>query len=97
MEADMADDDRTRRARQIAEARYGFMWHLPIYLIVNAGLVMVWLFSGEGFPWPLFPIVFWGMGVFAHYFAAYRMSGVGWIERETQKILGEEGTGSQGR
>jgi fatty acid desaturase len=93
----MADDERTRRARQLAEARYGFMWHLPIYLIVNAGLVMIWLFSGGGFPWPLFSIVFWGMGVFAHYFAAYQMSGVGWIDRETQKILGEEGKGSQGR
>lgn len=86
----MVDDERTRRARQIAEARYGFMWHLPIYLIVNAGLVVIWLFSGQGFPWPLFSIVFWGMGLAAHYFAAYRAPGVGWIEKETQKILSEE-------
>jgi fatty acid desaturase len=97
MEARMADDERTRRARQTAEARYGFLWHLPIYLIVNAGLVLLWLFSGRGFPWPLFPIIFWGMGLGAHYVAAYRMPGDSWIERETQKILGEEGKGTPGR
>lgn len=86
----MVDDERVRRARQIAEARYGFMWHLPIYLIVNGGLVILWLASGGGFPWPLFPIVFWGMGLATHYFAAYRAPGGSWIERETQKILNDD-------
>jgi hypothetical protein len=90
-EADMVDDERTRRARQVAEARYGFRWHLPFYLIVNAGMVALWASSGGGFPWPLFSIVFWGMGLIAHYVAAYRTPGGQWIERETQRILAEKG------
>ena len=90
--SDIVDDEVTRRARQIAEARYGFLWHLPIYLTVNAALVVIWFFSGQGFPWPLFSMIFWGMGLVAHYFAAYRTPGVGWIERETQKILAEQST-----
>ena len=85
------EDDRQRRARNIAEARYAFRWHLPIYLIVNTGLVAIWYFSGDGFPWPLFPIVFWGLGVAGHYVGAYHVRlGEDWIERETRKILSEE-------
>ncbi len=84
------DEDRKRRARQIAEARYGFMGHLPTYLIVNLALVIIWYYSGTGFPWPIFPIFFWGLGLFAHYMSAYRSSGGGWIQRETEKILRKE-------
>jgi hypothetical protein len=43
------DDERKRRARQQAETRYGFLWHLPIYVIVNLGLVAIWFYSGQGF------------------------------------------------
>jgi hypothetical protein len=102
------DDPRTVRARRIAGARYGFRWHLPIYVIFNTGFVVLWLLQLDGahrgifaqqpwddFPWPLFPIVFWGIGLVSHYVGAYRTStggrgGNGWIERETQKILAEE-------
>jgi hypothetical protein len=85
-----ADDARLRRARMIAEARYGFRWHLAIYIIVNLGLVAIWYYTGAGFPWPIFPILFWGLGVLGHYWGAYHTTGGGWIERETQKILQEE-------
>jgi hypothetical protein len=30
-----AEYERRRRAREVAEARYGFRWHLPIYVLVN--------------------------------------------------------------
>ena|SRR5881296_369872 len=85
-----ADDARLRRARMIAEARYGFRWHLAIYIIVNLGLVAIWYYTGAGFPWPIFPILFWGLGVLGHYWGAYHTTGGGWIERETQKILQED-------
>ena len=84
------DEERRKKARQIAEVRYGFLWHLPIYIIVNLGLLAIWYYSGAGFPWPIFPILFWGFGVFAHYVSAYRGSSEGWIERETEKILRKE-------
>jgi hypothetical protein len=90
----MGDEEvRKRKARQIAEARYGFLWHLPVYIFVNLALVAIWYYSGAGFPWPIFPIFFWGLGVFAHYMSAYRSAGGGWIERETEKILKEHESG----
>jgi len=66
----------------IAEARYGFRWHLAIYIIVNLGLVAIWYYTGAGFPWPIFPILFWGLGLLGHYWGAYHTTGGGWIERE---------------
>ena len=84
------DEERRRKARRVAEARYGFLWHLPIYIVVNLVLVAVWLFSGAGFPWPIFPIFFWGIGVVGHYIAAYRNSGQNWVNRETDRILRDE-------
>jgi len=52
--------------------------------------VAIWFYSGQGFFWPGFPIVFWGLGVFSHYVAAYRRPGGGWIDRETDRIVKEE-------
>ena len=85
------DDNGTRsRARELAEARYGFRWHLPIYVLVNAGLVFIWWNTGGGFFWPGFPIFFWGIGLVGHYVGAYRTHGHDrWVDRETEKILHE--------
>jgi hypothetical protein len=83
----MTEDTRTAQARKIAELRYGFLWHLPIYVIVNLGLIGVWLFTGQGFFWPIFSIFFWGICLWGHYLSAYRTSGPGWIDRETERIL----------
>src|SRR3989442_15718408 len=44
------DDARLRRARMIAEARYGFRWHLAIYIIVNLGLVASGTTRAPDFP-----------------------------------------------
>lgn len=92
----MSEDDRRANAREIAEARYGFRWNLALYLTVNPALVALWYFTGpfagaNTFPWPVFPIVFWGIGVAAHYVGAYRRPGGDWIARETDRILRERG------
>jgi hypothetical protein len=54
------------RARKIAEDKLGFYVHLSIYLLVNAMLVFIWWWSGGGYPWFIFVMVFWGIGVVAH-------------------------------
>lgn len=80
---------RRARARELAMARYGFLWHLLIYVIVNPGLVGLWWSAGGGFFWPFFPIAFWGLGVLVHYGLAYQSFGETWVARETEKILQE--------
>jgi hypothetical protein len=46
------------------QKRRGFTGHLLVYLLVNSALVVIWLMAGHtGFFWPVFPMVFWGIGV----------------------------------
>ncbi|GAB3989258.1 hypothetical protein GCM10028807_13770 [Spirosoma daeguense] len=81
-----------------AKARVGFKMHLRSYLIVNAGLWLIWAFtnfaiqrehSGSIFPWPIFPLLGWGIGLASHYFTVYqRGSERSMIEEEYQKLLG---------
>jgi hypothetical protein len=52
-----------------------FLQHLASHLIVNTLLVTVWLVVGLTtdfwFPWPLFPIVGWGIGLAFHAWATF--------------------------
>lgn len=84
----MDENGRRRNARELAQARYRFRWHVLVYVLVNVGLVFVWWNTGGWF-WPVFPIFFWGIGLVAHYLSAYRTRGHGWIDRETERILHE--------
>jgi hypothetical protein len=66
----MSDHERTTeeslrsQAIAILKKRRDFHAHLLIYALVNTALVMIWAFAGGGvFFWPIFPIVFWGIGV----------------------------------
>jgi hypothetical protein len=46
--------------------KHDFYPHLLAYLLVNAFLVAIWLISGSGYFWPVFPIVGWGIGIAFH-------------------------------
>lgn len=57
--------------RQVAIARLktkrDFRGHLLVYVVVNIGFWTLWIADGVsngwGFPWPVFPTVFWGLFV----------------------------------
>jgi len=53
-------------ARKRVEARAGFLVHLIMYLVMNAGLVTIWKLTGHGYPWFVWPALFWGIGILAH-------------------------------
>ncbi len=72
-------------ARTASAARRGFVQHLRWYLVVMAGLVAVWatvgVTAGAWYPWPIWPALGWGCGVFSHGRAAYggaARAGRGW-------------------
>ncbi len=50
----MSEDDKTKKAREIAWARYSFRWHLAAYVIVNSGLVGLWGWAFPGLYFQLF-------------------------------------------
>ncbi|SFE72466.1 2TM domain-containing protein [Spirosoma endophyticum] len=84
-----------------AKARVGFRMHLQTYLLVNAGLWLIWAltsfaFQSSGhhgfiFPWPFFPMIGWGIGLASHYFAVYRNREHNLIEEEYRKLVNQQG------
>ena len=74
--------DRNDPAR-IAKARIGFKVHLVTYISVISFLWIIAFVTGPIYdhPWPIYPMMGWGIGLVAHYFAAYRKYEK-WVERE---------------
>ena len=76
---------REREARRILRRR-AFWVHASIYLATNIALVAVWVIVGGGYPWFLFPILGWGIGLAAHGVTVY-MDGEGLRDRMIQEEL----------
>jgi hypothetical protein len=55
--------------------RREFVEHLVAYCIVNGALWLIWLIialtAGATFPWPLFPMAGWGIGLAFHAWSAF--------------------------
>jgi hypothetical protein len=59
-----------RRQRHLAAARTGMRWHLGSYVAGSLLMIAIWLVvgltAGAWYPWPVWPILGWGIGVFSH-------------------------------
>jgi hypothetical protein len=74
------------RARRRVAAKKGFFIHLSVYIIVNAFLFVVWAVTGSPFPWFIFPLCGWGVGVIIHGLAVFLFSGTSdWEVKEVEK------------
>lgn len=76
------------KARKSAEAKVGFYIHLGVYATVNAFLVAIWWttewYAGINmFPWFIFPLFGWGIGIVAHGIATFR--GTSYVQRMTER------------
>ena len=60
----------------LTESRRGFKIHAAVYAIVTTGLIvlnsLLWVYSDVDFPWALFPLIGWGIGLTFHYIYGYR-------------------------
>jgi 2TM domain-containing protein len=61
------------RAIKRLKKRHDFHGHLLVYVLVNAFIVILWAFTDhQGFFWPVFPILGWGIGVVMNAWDVYR-------------------------
>jgi hypothetical protein len=53
----------------------GFQTHLGIFIIVNAGLWLIWLLTAEMniYSWPIYFTVIWGIVLFLHFALAEKI------------------------
>jgi hypothetical protein len=40
--------------------------HLVSYVVVLTGLWLIWALTGADYPWPIWPMLGWGMGLLGH-------------------------------
>jgi hypothetical protein len=85
---------RLSQAKDRVDELRGFYHHLMIYVIVNLGLLGLNYYSnGFEYPWALWSLFGWGLGLVSHALKTYRVSpflGKDWERRQVEKIMNEE-------
>jgi hypothetical protein len=84
----MTDDVELRRlAIRRADMKLAFRSHLLAYVVVNAGLVAIYVMTSLGdYFWPIWPMLGWGIGIGAHAASVY-MNGEGMRDRLIEEEL----------
>ena len=71
----MATPEAYQRAKERAEAKFGFYVHLVVYIVVNAVLVIVNMSTSTEYLWFKWPLMGWGIGVCFHALSVFVLSG----------------------
>ena len=91
----MSEEQIYAEAKRRVEQKKGFFVHLTVYVAVSFLLVLIWAFAaGRGFPWFLFPLGGWGIGLLFHFLGVFvfeKKSDRAAIEQEADKIRKEQG------
>lgn len=81
-------DEQRQQAIERIKAKRAFFWHLAIYVIVNAAMVVIWALTWTDYFWPGWVMFGWGIGVASHGFAVFfgmRPISEEQIQREIQR------------
>jgi hypothetical protein len=84
-----APKDARDAARKRIEDRRNFVPHLIVYLVINAGLILLWAASdGVGFFWPGIVLIGWGVGLLMHAWNAFFSKPISEadVDRELQRM-----------
>ena len=79
---------------RLAKKRVSFKRHLLIYMIVNVFFWCIWWFDEDNrdkgeFPWPVWSMLGWGVGLAFEYVSVYHSNKPDAIEKEYEKIKKE--------
>jgi hypothetical protein len=61
-----------KQLHEMARKRVDFRRHLIVYCIINAIFWIIWYLTGHGYPWPLWPMAGWSIGLIFHYVFEFR-------------------------
>jgi len=92
MSTGMSEEELYRLAKKRVEEKKGFYTHLAVYIGVNILLVIIWAFpGGGGYPWFLWPLGGWGIGLLFDFLRVFVFSRPSdWerkqIEKEVERL-----------
>ena len=95
MSNEMSEEQLHHLATRRVAAKKSFYGNLAFYLIVNALLVLIWAATGRGYPWFLWVLGFWGLGVISHFLGVFVFSKQtnwerGQVEKEMERLRRSE-------
>lgn len=105
MTEELSDQEARRRAERRVEAILGFKQHAMAYCLVNGVIFIIWLVvalsGGTWFPWFIFPLLGWGIGLGINAWVVYGGGGYEqrherMVQAEMDKIRSEQGHGEGG-
>jgi len=88
-----------RQARDHVQKLRQLYIALLVYGLVNLGLILIWLMSGEDYFWPLWVLIGWGIGLGFHAFSLGLLPNAktvvpflatDWEEKEVERIMKNE-------
>jgi len=86
----LSEEEIREIATERVKRRRGFYSHLAAYVLVNLMLVAIWYFTGHGYFWPGWVILFWGIGLVFNAVAVFLKHDISSekraIEKEIEKI-----------
>jgi hypothetical protein len=91
MSNQITEEEIYQKARKRVEDKKGLLIHAIVYVLVNAILVVIWATTSHGYPWFLWPLGGWGIGLIFNFLGVFVFDRqMGWeqsaIEKEAEKI-----------
>jgi len=78
-----------KQLHELAHKRVEFKTHLIAYGIVISTCWIIWAIMGQHYPWPVWPMAGWGVGLVFHYLFEYQPSKFLSEEEEYRKLKGQ--------
>jgi hypothetical protein len=85
------ETEREKDLWRIAKKRVGFKRHLATYIVINGFLWILWYIGDRdsdhgGIPWPVFPMLGWGIGIVFNFLGAYVFTKHDAVQREYERL-----------
>ena len=86
MATQMSEEEIYQKARKRVEEKKSFFSHLAVYVVVNIVLILIWAFTSRGYPWFVWPLGGWGIGLVFHCLGVFVFNKeTGWERNEVEK------------
>ena len=84
------------RVEKRLKDRNDLLYHVAAYVIVNTFLIIVWALSGAGYPWFIWTLAPWGVGLAFHVFAFFmgdrnESARERMVQKEMEKMQAQQG------
>jgi hypothetical protein len=65
------NETEVQQVKRRVQARFGLTIHAATYLVINSGFVAIWALTGAHYPWFIWPLFGWGIGIVSHALAYF--------------------------